>query len=125
MASSQVPVHVTSLDKADGVYKKHAGEVLLGVSACGHMTSLSRVNNAPIPACCLQVPSGGPERMRRFPALVPQDLGLQGRGYLEAAADITLSSAGISGPSGPPPVPPESRDRRGLTSVLSLQVGWR
>lgn len=32
--------------------------------------------------------------MRRFPALVPQDIRLEGRGYLEAAADITLSSAG-------------------------------
>uniref|UniRef100_H2V7Y6 Nitric oxide associated 1 n=1 Tax=Takifugu rubripes TaxID=31033 RepID=H2V7Y6_TAKRU len=70
MASSQVPVHITSLDKADGVYQKHAGEVLLGV------------------------PMGGPERMRQFPAFVPQDLRLEGRGYLEAAADITLSSAG-------------------------------
>lgn len=32
--------------------------------------------------------------MRQFPAFVPQDLRLEGRGYLEAAADITLSSAG-------------------------------
>lgn len=32
--------------------------------------------------------------MRRFPALVAQDVRLEGGGYLEAAADITLSSAG-------------------------------
>lgn len=41
MASSRVPVHVSSLEKADGVYHKHAGGALLGVSASGHMTSLS------------------------------------------------------------------------------------
>lgn len=32
MASNLVPVHVTSLDKADSIYEKHAGHVLLGVS---------------------------------------------------------------------------------------------
>ncbi|MEQ2261034.1 hypothetical protein XENORESO_004751 [Xenotaenia resolanae] len=32
--------------------------------------------------------------MEQFPVLVPQDFSLEGRGYLEAAADITLSSAG-------------------------------
>lgn len=31
VASSRVPVHVTSLEKADSVYEKHAGHVLLGV----------------------------------------------------------------------------------------------
>ncbi|XP_028271583.1 nitric oxide-associated protein 1 [Parambassis ranga] len=70
MASSQVPVHVTSLEKADGVYQKHAGHQLLGV------------------------PVGGSERMKDFPALVPQEVQVDGRGYLEAAADITLSSIG-------------------------------
>ncbi|KAM4733080.1 nitric oxide-associated protein 1 [Anableps anableps] len=70
LASSRVPVHVTSLEKAASVYERHAGHALLGV------------------------PVGGSERMKRFPALVPQDFGLEGRGYLEAAADITLSSAG-------------------------------
>lgn len=40
--------------------------------------------------------------MRQFPAFVPQDLRLEGRGYLEAAADVTLSSAGnMFCPSGP------------------------
>ena len=43
---------------------------------------------------CVQVPMGGVERMRDFPVLVPQEFRLEGRGYLEAAADITLSSAG-------------------------------
>lgn len=32
--------------------------------------------------------------MKEFPALVPQEFSLEGRGYLEAAADIKLSSAG-------------------------------
>ncbi|XP_037531105.1 nitric oxide-associated protein 1 [Nematolebias whitei] len=70
MASNRVPVHITHLDKADKVYEKHAGDILLGV------------------------PAGGSERMKQFPALVPQDFTLEGRSYLEAAADITLSSAG-------------------------------
>ncbi|XP_038554784.1 nitric oxide-associated protein 1 isoform X4 [Micropterus salmoides] len=70
VASSRVPVHVTSLEKAASVYEKHAGHVLLGV------------------------PLGGSERMKEFPALVPQEFRLEGRGYLEAAADIKLSSAG-------------------------------
>ncbi|XP_041799846.1 nitric oxide-associated protein 1-like isoform X2 [Chelmon rostratus] len=70
VASSRVPVHITSLEKADSVYEKHAGRVLLGV------------------------PLGGSERMKQFPALVPQEFRMEGRGYLEAAADIKLSSAG-------------------------------
>uniref|UniRef100_A0A665U0W4 Nitric oxide associated 1 n=1 Tax=Echeneis naucrates TaxID=173247 RepID=A0A665U0W4_ECHNA len=37
---------------------------------------------------------GGSERMKDFPALVPQEFMLEGRGYLEAAADVKLSSAG-------------------------------
>ncbi|XP_062249039.1 nitric oxide-associated protein 1 isoform X2 [Platichthys flesus] len=70
VASSRLPVHVTSLDKADSLYARHAGHVLLGV------------------------PMGGAERMKDFPTLVPQEFRLEGRGYLEAAADIKLSSAG-------------------------------
>ncbi|XP_033502718.2 nitric oxide-associated protein 1 [Epinephelus lanceolatus] len=70
VASSRVPVHITSLEKADSIYEKHAGHVLLGV------------------------PQGGSERMKQFPALVPQEFRLEGRGYLEAAADVKLSSAG-------------------------------
>ncbi|XP_060935007.1 nitric oxide-associated protein 1 [Limanda limanda] len=70
VASSRLPVHVTSLDKADALYAKHAGHVLLGV------------------------PMGGAERMKDFPTLVPQEFRLEGRGYLEAAADVKLSSAG-------------------------------
>lgn len=49
---------------------------------CDHMT------------LSLQVPLGGSERMKAFPALRPQEVTLEGRGHLEAAADITLSSAG-------------------------------
>lgn len=43
---------------------------------------------------CVQVPVGGSERMKVFPALVPQEFRLEGRSYLEAAADVKLSSAG-------------------------------
>ncbi|XP_029958085.1 nitric oxide-associated protein 1 [Salarias fasciatus] len=70
LTSSRIPIHVTSVEKADEVYEKHAGNTLLGV------------------------PLGGRDRMKEFPALVPQEFRLEGRGYLEAAADITLSSAG-------------------------------
>ncbi|XP_061690402.1 nitric oxide-associated protein 1 isoform X2 [Syngnathoides biaculeatus] len=70
IASSQVPVHVSSVEKADGIYRKHAGRELLGV------------------------PAGGTERMKNFPALIPQDFRLEGRGPAEAAADVKLSSAG-------------------------------
>ncbi|XP_029021288.1 nitric oxide-associated protein 1-like [Betta splendens] len=70
VASNRVPVHITSVEKAEGVYEKHAGHILLGV------------------------PVGGPERIKKFPVLVPQEFGLEGRGYLEAAADVKLSSAG-------------------------------
>ncbi|XP_037318265.2 nitric oxide-associated protein 1 [Pungitius pungitius] len=70
LASSRVPVHITSVEKADGVYEKHAGHELLGV------------------------PQGGSERMKQFPALVSQEFRLEGGGYLEAAADVKLSSAG-------------------------------
>ncbi|XP_075994454.1 nitric oxide-associated protein 1 [Genypterus blacodes] len=70
IASDQIPVHITSTERADAVYHKHAGHKLLGV------------------------PVGGSERMKEFPALVPQEFRLEGRGYLQAAADIKLSSAG-------------------------------
>ncbi|XP_034038151.1 nitric oxide-associated protein 1 isoform X2 [Thalassophryne amazonica] len=70
VASRQIPVHITTLEKADAIYQKHAGNILLGV------------------------PLGGPERMKDFPPLVPLEVKLEGRGHLEAAADIKLSSAG-------------------------------
>lgn len=79
LASARVPIHVTTLEKVDGIYEKHAGGVFLGV------------------------PQGGPERMKTFPALVPQEITLEGRGYTEATADITLSSAGwvaVTAPAG-------------------------
>lgn len=44
--------------------------------------------------CVNQVPTGGVERMKAFPALTSQEVRLEGRGHLEAAADIKLSSAG-------------------------------
>ncbi|XP_078070307.1 nitric oxide-associated protein 1 isoform X2 [Mustelus asterias] len=66
----KLPVHITSLDKADSIYQKHAGKVLLGV------------------------PIGGEERMKDFPSLESQDIELDGIDTLEAVADIKLSSAG-------------------------------
>ncbi|XP_063732244.1 LOW QUALITY PROTEIN: nitric oxide-associated protein 1 [Eleginops maclovinus] len=70
LVSSQIPVHISSLERVQGVYQKHAGHQLLGV------------------------PAGGSERMKDFPPLVPQDFSLQGVGFKEAAADLKLSSAG-------------------------------
>ncbi|XP_062925164.1 nitric oxide-associated protein 1 isoform X2 [Mobula hypostoma] len=70
VASNKIPVHITSLEKADAIYKRHAGSVLLGV------------------------PIGGEERMKNFPPLVSQDIELDGIGTLEAIADIKFSSAG-------------------------------
>ncbi|XP_044536643.1 nitric oxide-associated protein 1 [Gracilinanus agilis] len=70
VASNLLPVHITTLEKADTIYQKHAGQTLL------------------------QVPMGGVERMAEFPPLVSQDITLEGNGKLEAVADIKLSSAG-------------------------------
>ncbi|KAM3866927.1 nitric oxide-associated protein 1-like [Diretmus argenteus] len=70
VASNRLPVHLTSTDNADAVYQKHAGHALLGV------------------------PAGGEDRMKEFPALVPQEFRLEGQGYLQATADVKLSSAG-------------------------------
>lgn len=41
--------------------------------------------------------------MKEFPALVPQDFRLEGQGYLQAVADIKLSSAGETLTSDPQP----------------------
>lgn len=70
IASSKVPVHITSLDRADNIYLKHAGQTLLGV------------------------PIGGEERMKDFPPLISQEFELKGQGYIKAIADIKISSAG-------------------------------
>ncbi|MBZ3883840.1 Nitric oxide-associated protein 1 [Sciurus carolinensis] len=71
VASNFLPVHITSLDKADALYQKHAGHTLL------------------------QVPMGGEERMAEFPPLVAEDITLEeGLGESEAVADIKFSSAG-------------------------------
>ncbi|XP_021117968.1 nitric oxide-associated protein 1 isoform X2 [Heterocephalus glaber] len=71
VASNFLPVHITSLDKADAVYQKHAGHSLL------------------------QVPMGGKERMAEFPPLVAEDITLkEGLRRSEAVADIKFSSAG-------------------------------
>ncbi|XP_072315710.1 nitric oxide-associated protein 1 [Eucyclogobius newberryi] len=78
LVSGLVPVHVSSVERANSVYEKHAGEKLLGV------------------------PMGGAERMKTFPKLVPMDLQIQGQGYGEAAADIKISSAGWVALTPPP-----------------------
>ncbi|XP_003933641.3 nitric oxide-associated protein 1 [Saimiri boliviensis] len=71
VASNFLPVHITSLDRADALYEKHAGHTLL------------------------QVPMGGKERMAGFPSLVAEDITLKGGlGESEAVADIKFSSAG-------------------------------
>ncbi|XP_053559163.1 nitric oxide-associated protein 1 [Bombina bombina] len=70
IASNLLPVQITSTDKADDLYQKHAGKTLLGV------------------------PIGGEQRMNEFPSLVPQDIHLEGIGSSEAVADIMLSTAG-------------------------------
>lgn len=70
VASNFLPVHITSLDKADAIYEKHAGHTLL------------------------KVPMGGKERMAGFPPLVAEDITLEGLGEPEAVADIKFSSAG-------------------------------
>lgn len=71
VASNFLPVHITSLDKAEALYQKHAGHMLL------------------------KVPIGGEERMTEFPPLVAEDIILdEGLGETEAVADIKFSSAG-------------------------------
>lgn len=71
VASNFLPVHITYLERADAIYKKHAGHTLL------------------------QVPKGGEERMKAFPPLVGEDITLkEGHGDMEAVADIKFSSAG-------------------------------
>ncbi|XP_067313230.1 nitric oxide-associated protein 1 [Pseudorasbora parva] len=70
VASSRIPIHITNLDKADAIYQKHAGNILLAV------------------------PSGGEERMKTFPPLIAQDFELKGQGCNTAITDIKISSAG-------------------------------
>ncbi|XP_042307038.1 nitric oxide-associated protein 1 [Sceloporus undulatus] len=70
VASNLLPVHITTVEKADAVYQKHAGQTLL------------------------KVPMGGEDRMKDFPPLSSQDVMLEGIGEAEAVADIKFSSAG-------------------------------
>ncbi|EPQ14532.1 Hypothetical protein D623_10026792 [Myotis brandtii] len=98
VASNFLPVHITSLEKADAIYQKHAGDILL------------------------KVPMGGKERMAEFPPLVAEDITLEeGLGKPEAVADIKFSSAGWVA------VTPQFKDRlhlRGYTpqgTVLTVR----
>ncbi|XP_077201815.1 nitric oxide-associated protein 1 [Paroedura picta] len=70
VASNLLPVHLTLVEKADAIYQKHAGHKLL------------------------KIPTGGEERMKDFPPLVPQDVTLEGIDHHVAVADIKFSSAG-------------------------------
>uniref|UniRef100_UPI003590001A nitric oxide-associated protein 1-like n=1 Tax=Myxine glutinosa TaxID=7769 RepID=UPI003590001A len=70
VSSNALPVHVTTMEKADGIYKKHLGGPLL------------------------KLPMGNNERLARFPALVGTDLELTGAGLKEAIGDVKLSSIG-------------------------------
>lgn len=98
VASNLLPVHITSLDRADTVYQKHAGHTLL------------------------KIPMGGEERMAGFPPLVGEDITLkEGLGESKAVADIKFSSAGWVA------VTPQFKDRlhlRGYTpqgTVLTVR----
>ncbi|XP_003224714.1 nitric oxide-associated protein 1 [Anolis carolinensis] len=70
VASNLLPVHFTTLEKADALYQKHAGQTLL------------------------KIPMGGEERMKDFPPLISQDVTLEGIDEAQAVADIKLSTAG-------------------------------
>lgn len=78
LVSGLVPVHISSVERADSVYEKHAGDRLLGV------------------------PMGGAERMKTFPKLVPMEFQFEGKSYTEAVADIKISSAGWVAVTPPP-----------------------
>ena len=69
-ASPNVPIHVTSLERADELYQQHAGNELL------------------------KVPSGGRTRMEEFPELTGRVLKLVGLDWKRSAADVILSSIG-------------------------------
>lgn len=93
VASNKIPVHITSLEKADSIYECHAGKTLLGV------------------------PIGDEERMKKFPPLVSQDIELDGIGTLEAVADIKFSSAGWIA------VTAHSNDRIHLRAYIPAGIG--
>ncbi|XP_055488640.1 nitric oxide-associated protein 1-like [Leucoraja erinacea] len=93
VASNKIPVHITSLEKADSIYECHAGKTLLGV------------------------PIGDDERMKKFPPLVSQDIELDGIGTLEAVADIKFSSAGWIA------VTAHSNDRIHLRAYIPAGIG--
>ena len=69
-ASPNLPIHVTSLERADDLYQKHAGNELL------------------------KVPSGGRTRMEEFPELRGRVLKLVGVDWKRSAADVILSNIG-------------------------------
>lgn len=69
-ASPNLPIHVTSLERADVIYGEHAGNELL------------------------KVPCGGKERMEGFAPLSGRVMEVTGVDWKESAADITLSSIG-------------------------------
>uniref|UniRef100_A0A8K9XNY7 Nitric oxide associated 1 n=1 Tax=Oncorhynchus mykiss TaxID=8022 RepID=A0A8K9XNY7_ONCMY len=66
LASNRVSIHITSVDKADRIYQKHAGQILLGLK----------------------------EPMKEFPPLVSKEFELKGQGFQKASPDIKMSSVG-------------------------------
>ncbi|XP_078668356.1 nitric oxide-associated protein 1-like [Branchiostoma floridae x Branchiostoma belcheri] len=70
-ASSDLPLHVCALKRADDLYARHAGKMDL-----------------------LKVPIGGDERMASFPPLQPTEVTVTGVDNKFSAADLVLSSAG-------------------------------
>uniref|UniRef100_G3PV97 Nitric oxide associated 1 n=1 Tax=Gasterosteus aculeatus aculeatus TaxID=481459 RepID=G3PV97_GASAC len=99
LASSRVPVHITSVEKADRVYEKHAGHKLLGV------------------------PLGGSERMKRFPALVPQEFRLEGHPYINISFILMMwiGAAVLLRVLGPPAVGIGVRTPAVLPHVVTLK----
>lgn len=52
LASGRIPVHITSQERADGVYQKHAGHVLLGVRRHTHMITAICFSRVPLIRLC-------------------------------------------------------------------------
>lgn len=69
-ASHYLPIHVVFTDQARQFYQTFLGSRML------------------------QVPLGGPERLKKWPPLLPKQVDLIGEGWEKSCADIVLSSAG-------------------------------
>ncbi|KAB1282103.1 Nitric oxide-associated protein 1 [Camelus dromedarius] len=80
-----LPMHITSLDKADTLYQKRAGHTLLKKPYCNICLGVLTVKQRDLLI----------NRMAGFPPLVAEDITLdEGPGESEAVADTKFSSAG-------------------------------